>query len=156
MLKIYSLFSLSLLLLFTGDARAFPSGPPSGVCLNGLVPTGHTGTGQASDSPGSFYIFSELLDEENDGEYTANTMYDGELKCNVFISTRSIALVIMIKNSEKFIIGSAGWLIFCSYPCQPGWRVLGFHCAGQGTGYHYRHRFLYDPGQQQLAKIGLR
>ena len=81
MLKIYVLFSLSLLLLFTGDTRARSGGAPIGVCSNGLIPdpTGHTGATQASDLPGSFYIFSELLDEENDGEYTANTMYDGEL-----------------------------------------------------------------------------
>ena len=96
MLKIYVLFSLSLLLIFTGDTRAFPEGPPTSVCSNGLVPTGHTGTSQANDSPGSFYIFSELLDEENDGEYMADTMYDGELKCNVFIII-IVALVIMIK-----------------------------------------------------------
>lgn len=64
------------ILYFATEVHSFPTGPPTSVC-NGLIPTGHTGTGQESDPPGGFFVFTELLEDGNNGQYEANTAYDG-------------------------------------------------------------------------------
>ena len=72
-----SLVSLVVgLVLFGEVVECFPSGPPTSVCSS-LIPVGHTGTGQASDAPGDFFIYTSLLNDGNNGAYLAGTTYNG-------------------------------------------------------------------------------
>ncbi len=75
---IYNFCSVLVLLLsFTKYVYSYPSGAPVGVC-DTLIPSGHTGTGQANDAPGGFYIYSDLFNN-NAGAYVADTTYNGKL-----------------------------------------------------------------------------
>ena len=60
--------------IFIELVQSNPDGAPIGACT-GLIPTGHTGTGQAGDAPGGFFIFTSLLNDGNNGAYEAGTTY---------------------------------------------------------------------------------
>lgn len=73
----FVVFMISL--IFVDQVKCFPSGAPSSACAT-LVPSGHTGTTQASDVPGGFYIYTDLLDNGGNGMFTLGTTYTGKCK----------------------------------------------------------------------------
>ena len=79
-LTMYSAFLLAAILSVVGQVLSLPGGAPLDAC-SALVP-GHNGrrgsnATNAVDPPGGFYIYTELLDDNNYGNYTAGTMYKG-------------------------------------------------------------------------------
>lgn len=61
--------------LTTDEVWSYPSGAPVSVC--GSLTPSHSGTSQADDVPGGFYIFTELLENGVNGMYTMGETYSG-------------------------------------------------------------------------------
>ncbi len=78
----YSACLLAVILSVVGQVLSLPSGAPAGACST-LVPdhNGRRGSNatNAVDPPGGFYIYTELLDDSNYGDYIAGMMYKGIL-----------------------------------------------------------------------------
>ena len=80
MVRIMLVFIGSLVVLLAVRVRSLPTGAPTDACNNNLTPNHNrpnNDVNNADDPPGGFFIYSELFEDNNDGEYAPNTTYKG-------------------------------------------------------------------------------
>ena len=75
-MKVY-LVSITVLLFVINDVQAFPGGAPTQAC-DSLTPNHPADPIDPTNNPPEVFIYSELFDNDNGGDYEAGQIYSSE------------------------------------------------------------------------------
>ena len=71
--------TLLLILSAVVQVRSFPTGAPDNACMS-LRPNHPAPATDRNDPPGGYFIYTELLNDGNNGAFASDTTYEGIYK----------------------------------------------------------------------------